>query len=227
MNSIYIIWIIFVASYCSGQDNPSNLSSNIKPEGAIHFDTFFYVPSREANYIWTIHNFTATEAQNTSGYEIRSPNFRAPTIEQWDLQLMIMPNLKVCEGNKTIRLRGHIEGYGRRSPGFADLNISFINNKEEKLLTVKGRIEIRSGYYQYLRDVRMKDDFFRNQVLQNDTLTLLINIRWTDPLSHKAIQRHNVSLPASTSTSKTTTRSKSVLAAFLAFFGKEWIAQKT
>ncbi|XP_065223979.1 speckle-type POZ protein-like isoform X2 [Planococcus citri] len=198
MNPFNIIWMFFFASYCSSQSEPFEpIYTN--SEHRIRCNTYSRI--YEINYVWTIHHFSRHEAINTS--EILSPKLHSPQTAEYEWDIEIEPN-NIDEGNETIALNVYLSGRSIIEKAVANFSISIINHKEEMLffnqMTSKSFVAGESwGWTDYCN----KDDFFRRHLLQNDTLTLLIDIKWlSQPCNNVSHERR---IPSPTPKHETTT----------------------
>ncbi|XP_065223182.1 speckle-type POZ protein-like [Planococcus citri] len=173
MNPFFIIWMVLFASYCSSQDELSKTIVNTDSEHTIRCDTYLYKPTHEIAYTWSIHNFSQYEAKTTS--QIFSPKLQSPTDDEFVWDIKIIPN-GIDGENQTFSL--YVFLCDTREL-IADINVSIINHKNETLHSVKTTRRKIGGSYGPMAWTNFckKDDSFRNQMLQNDTLTLSINIR--------------------------------------------------
>ncbi|XP_065224717.1 speckle-type POZ protein B-like [Planococcus citri] len=173
MNSFFIIWTVLFASYCSSQDELSKTIVNTDSENTIRCDTYLYNPTHEIAYTWAIHNFSQYEAKNTS--QIFSPKLQSPTDDEFVWDIKIIPN-GIDGKNQTFSL--YVFLCDTRDV-IADINVSIINHENETLHSVNTIRKKIGGSYGPMAWTNFckKDDLFRNQMLQNDTLTFSINIR--------------------------------------------------
>ncbi|XP_065223081.1 speckle-type POZ protein-like [Planococcus citri] len=188
MNPFYITWIVLFAPYCFSQSEPSKLALNKDPENFPPFHT--YLKTHEMKYTWIIHQFSLHETFNTS--EILSPMLHAPTADRCEWYIRIIPN-HIAEGNETICLWVHLSNNSMVREAVAMTNISIINDKKE-VLHFRNNIMPRKFIAGASRgcwgwpDFCNKDDFFRNHLLQNDTLTLSVDIKRLSEQSYEVVQ---------------------------------------
>ncbi|XP_065223723.1 speckle-type POZ protein-like isoform X2 [Planococcus citri] len=182
MNHFRIYWIVFFVSHCSAQNEPSSCTSNLTECGnAIRYDTYLSTEIHKISHVWVIDQFSMHE---TSIGEISSPMLRAsePEANPCSWCIKIIPT-GIDEKNDTISLQVHLQ-MSVYVNVFAEINVLILNHKNESVLSAHGPYKRTRSFnkprmWPYLCN---KDDFFRNQILQNDTLTLSINIRWfNDP----------------------------------------------
>ncbi|XP_065224455.1 speckle-type POZ protein-like [Planococcus citri] len=176
MNPFYLTWMVFFTLYCSSQSEPLEHTSNTDCGHRIRCNSHPQV--HEINYIWTIHQFSRYEAFNTS--EILSPKLHAPTTYRYEWDVAVVPNY-IHKGDETIAVYVYLSSGSVIDEAVANSNVSIINHNEETLFyrsmtKIKHIVAIggEGGWGDYCK----KDDFFRHHLLQNDTLTLLINIQW-------------------------------------------------
>ncbi|XP_065222967.1 speckle-type POZ protein-like isoform X2 [Planococcus citri] len=202
MNTFYTILTTFLLSYCTiCQSEHSKTPSNSNRS-----DT--YLPTHEINHIWAIHQFRFHE--NLEADKIYSPYLHAPTTDRYEWNMKIYPNGQ-DNNNDTISVYVCISNHSAVEEATAEANISIINNKKEVLLheyLIPKKYARRAGVLntQYWRcwgrkNFCKKDDYFRNHLLQNDTLTFSVHIKWVSESPNEDIQR-NVS--STTATPETT-----------------------
>ncbi|XP_065224904.1 speckle-type POZ protein B-like [Planococcus citri] len=178
MNPFYLTWMVFFTLYCSSQSDPLGpVLNGTDSEHRIRCDT--YSPVHEINYIWTIRQFSHHEALNTS--EILSPKLYALTTDKYEWYIQFRPNC-IDGGNEVISVYVRLFSGSIIREALVYLSISIINHKEETLLkrsSPQTRL-VSAGEGRGWRPYCKKDEFFRHHLLQNNTLTLLINIRWLE-----------------------------------------------
>ncbi|XP_065223533.1 speckle-type POZ protein-like [Planococcus citri] len=203
MIPFYIGWILLFPTGCISQNEHTKTFLNSNVDNSNRSDT--YLPTYGINHVWAIHQFRFHEKLKSN--LIDSPILQAPTTDKYKWQIQIHPNGK-DNNNNTIALGVCLSEYSAVKEATAEANISIINNKKEVLFHgyappekyARGTDIECWGW----RDFREKDDYFRNHLLQNDTLTLSIHIKWLSESPTEVIQ-HNVS---STSTAPETTTIK-------------------
>ncbi|XP_065222094.1 uncharacterized protein LOC135846753 [Planococcus citri] len=191
MNPFYLTWMVFFTLYCSSSSQSDPLGpvlNGTDSEHRIRCDT--YSPVHEINYIWTIRQFSHLEALNTSA--ISSPKLHALTTDKYEWLIQFLPNY-IHKEKETISVIVWLTGGSRIREALLDLNISIINHKEETLLKRSSPQSLLAGGGRGWRPYCKKDDFFRHHLLQNDTLTLLINIRWLSQLCNNVSHERNPS----------------------------------
>ncbi|XP_065223517.1 speckle-type POZ protein-like [Planococcus citri] len=172
MNPFCLTWMVFFTLYCSSQSKPSNTDS--EDTSMIRCDTLMQF--HQIKYLWTIHQFSHHEALNTS--ELLSPKLHASTTDKYEWDIVIKPN-HIDEGKKTIAVFVYLSGGSTIKEASEYFNVSIINHKKETLFSrnqtqIKHEAGVAWGWGDYCE----KDDFFRHHLLQNDTLTLQIYIKW-------------------------------------------------
>ncbi|XP_065218010.1 speckle-type POZ protein-like [Planococcus citri] len=212
MYTFYITWIVSFASYCSSLTETSELIVSWDSENKTRCDTYTYTQTHEINYIWAIHEFTQ---QQTFGTKILSPILRTPTTNryQWRIEFIFVPN-RTANGTEAIAIRIFLSNSSAVEEMLAMTNVGFVRvNATEKQILIdlnntklqkftKGEAGVRSTSY-----LCRKTHLYNCNLLQNDTLTLLIQIRpkWS---SEPSIRLPNTSIcaadSASTSTPETT-----------------------
>ncbi|XP_065224581.1 speckle-type POZ protein-like [Planococcus citri] len=210
MNPFYIRWILLFATGCIDHSEPSKLTLNIDSGNWTQSQTHW--PTHEIKHIWAIKQFSLHEKFNTS--EISSPMLHASTTDKYEWYVRIIPNY-IVEGNETFCLWIHLSDGSTVRKVNAGFNVSIINEKKEVLLErtpkpdtrdfTAGRFGKVRGWYNFCK----KDDFFRNQLLQNDTLTLFIYIRWISEFSNDA--PHQLEIISSSNPTPEATTKKSNL----------------
>ncbi|XP_065224632.1 speckle-type POZ protein-like [Planococcus citri] len=205
MNTFYTILTAFLLSYCTtDQSEPSKLPSNSHIEDFIRSDT--YLRTHEINHIWAIHQFRFHEQIEENS--IFSPDLRAPTTDRYEWQIEINPNGE-DNNNDTISVYVCRNDDSAVEEATAEKNISIINNKKEVLLHKYDSPTKYARAYGYgfncwgWPNFCKKNDYFRNHLLQNDTLTLSIHIKWLSESPTEVIQH-----VSSTSTAPGTTTIK-------------------
>ncbi|XP_065223287.1 speckle-type POZ protein-like [Planococcus citri] len=178
MNHFCILWIVLFTSHCSGQNEPSSCTSNLTDcENAIRCDTYLNMGIHEINYVWVIDHFSVHEMISS---EISSPMLRAPEPEADPCSWCIKLEPNGTDGkNGAISLDVHLSSSATNI--LAEANVSIINHKNESVLSAHTQyknIVWSNSNLQSWPQFCKKDDFFKNQILQNDTLTLSINIKW-------------------------------------------------
>ncbi|XP_065223722.1 speckle-type POZ protein-like isoform X1 [Planococcus citri] len=180
MNHFRIFWIVFFVSHCSGQNEPSSLTSNLTEctrRNAIRCDTYPSMGIHEINYVWVIDHFSVHEAFSS---EISSPTLRASEAnDSRSWSIYIKPN-GTDKKNDTISLNVQLQ-MSLFVNALAETNVSIINHKKESVLSAYEPYKKIGWDYsnsQSWPHFCKKDAFFKNQLLQNDTLTLFINIKW-------------------------------------------------
>ncbi|XP_065224852.1 speckle-type POZ protein B-like [Planococcus citri] len=198
MDHFYLTWMVFFALYCSSQSEPLEpIYLNTDSGHRIRCDTYSQV--YEINYVWAIHQFSNYEILNAS--EILSPKLHSPQTDRYDWDIQIKPNY-IHEGNKAIALFVYLSGGSIIREALADFNISIINHKEEILFNRTTSHSFSAGGGWGWRHYCRRDDFFTHHLLQNDTLTLLINLRWfSQPCNNVSHERN----PSPTPIHETTT----------------------
>ncbi|XP_065222340.1 speckle-type POZ protein-like [Planococcus citri] len=178
MNPLYVVWMAFFASECSSQ---MRHGLNMDSENVARHDTYSYTRTRELKYIWAIHNFSDHEKLGTG--EILSPRLREPgTTAEWFIKVTLHGTDKKNEAISVEVYLSYFYSYLKESAKYA---ISIINN-EKKLLWSRNSpnfMQFKPGSGNGWPDFCKKNDFFRNQLLQNDTLMLLIHITMLSELS--------------------------------------------
>ncbi|XP_065223543.1 speckle-type POZ protein B-like [Planococcus citri] len=187
MNPLYIIWMVIFASFCSSQAELSEFNINPDSENTIRCDTYLYNRSHHnIAYTWAIRNFSIYEA---NGSYIYLRKLRAPTNDKVAWDITILPN---DEKNETICVCVYPFIH---EAIIADIDISITNHKNE---TVHSRnltdTKMGGSCGIALKNFCMKDDIFRTKMLQNDTLTLSINIRWFEDTVHNISHRNKSAL---------------------------------
>ncbi|XP_065224046.1 uncharacterized protein LOC135848163 [Planococcus citri] len=179
MDTFYIICTLFFSSFCAfSHSQPSNPTSNASYENLNRCDTF--IRTHEMKFIWAIHQFSVHETLETPvAREIISPRLHSSSTGGYEWEIRVIPN-GVNNRNKSISLKIYRFGYNIFEEVLAiEANVSIIDHEEETLfcknLTQK---HFQVGNYLYWEDFRGKNDYFRNRLLQNDTLTLSIDLRW-------------------------------------------------
>ncbi|XP_065223189.1 speckle-type POZ protein-like [Planococcus citri] len=200
MNTFYMI-VVFLLFYCTGgQSEPSKTPSNSDIENSTRSD--IYLQTHEINHIMAIHQFRFQEQLQTN--IIYSPYLHAPTTDRYEWKIKIYPN-GLDNKNNTISSYVCLCNSSAVEETTAEYNISIINNKKEVLLQ-----RYMSPRKYYARSLKLcwgwpifceKDSYFRNHLLQNDTLTFSVHIKWVSESSNEDIQR-NVS--STTATPETT-----------------------
>ncbi|XP_065223685.1 speckle-type POZ protein-like [Planococcus citri] len=167
-------------------------------ENLLRCDTYLQKQIQEVEYIWAIHNFTHHEISGTR--EISSSIFEPPTIDRRNWRIIIYPN-DIEDGKETISLEVTLWSSLREIVGIesAEVNISAINDKKEAIISASTKFEEPGGYCsKKWSRFCTKDDFFRNQILQNDTLTLSASSKRTFPHTHVISYPHKASSPRPT-----------------------------
>ncbi|XP_065222966.1 speckle-type POZ protein-like isoform X1 [Planococcus citri] len=185
MNPFYIICMVFFASYCSTQAKHN--SNNINSENVARYDTYLYTGVSKLKYIWAIHNFSDHEKLETG--EILSPQFSAPkTDPEWYIK--ITPH-GTDKKNETISVDVYLCNFFLIEEASAKYAISIINNKKESLWSRNSTkfMKFQTGCSHGWSDFCKKNDFFRSQLLQNDTLMLLIHITMVSESSPRNYRR--------------------------------------
>ncbi|XP_065223683.1 speckle-type POZ protein-like [Planococcus citri] len=192
MNPFYIFWMLFFASHCSVQTEQTNSTINIDYENMVQCETCMQV--HEIKYIWTIRNVSAHE---TLGEELLAPKLRALTTDriEWDLRLYF---------EYSVLFNVFISSESIVRKAIADCNVSIINHKKEVLFhkNIKSKRCVLAPEDRWIRNYETlynKDDyFFRNHLLQNDTLTMLFHIKWFHEPSNEVSFQHKIPSPLPT-----------------------------
>ncbi|XP_065223666.1 speckle-type POZ protein-like [Planococcus citri] len=170
MNPFYITGVLFFASYCSGQTEPTDM---------VYCKTHMQV--HEIKYTWVIENFSAYDHHIR---EILSPKLRASTTDEIILDLRLHPNGWCPPGGRDEDVRFNIftSNDSVVEEVLADCDVSIINHNKEVLLHKHLRsiscVPVRED--RWIRNdetLCRNDDFFRSHLLQNDTLTMLFHIK--------------------------------------------------
>ncbi|XP_065223174.1 protein roadkill-like [Planococcus citri] len=181
MNPFYIIGMFFFASHSNGQTEHSNstLIVNTDNENMIHFKTHMHV--HEIKYTWVIENFNAHKALV---HELSSPKLPALTTDRiaWDIRLhpsyWCWYPVKHCD----ILINIFISSESIVKEAVAEYNVSIINHKKEVLLHKHMKLKKRypaltvSEFEDY-ETLCERNSFFKNHLLQNDTLTMVLHIK--------------------------------------------------
>ncbi|XP_065223941.1 protein roadkill-like isoform X2 [Planococcus citri] len=196
MNPLYIIGIFFFASYCSGQTEQTNPTININHKNMVQCETHMQV--HEISYVWIIRNFSA---HKTLRREVLSPKLRAPTTDriEWDLRLY-PPYSRTLRDYSEIGFYNFVSNESKVEDAIAECNISIINHKKEVLLhkhyAKSQRCKPGVGNKWHTFEILCKDDdFFRNHLLQNDTLTMVIHLKWFFEPSHNVSHQRKILSP--------------------------------
>ncbi|XP_065222354.1 speckle-type POZ protein-like isoform X3 [Planococcus citri] len=203
MNPFYTSWIVLFAPYCISQIEPSKLALNIDSGNLTRSQTHWQ--THEIKHIWTINQFSLHEKLDTSN--ILTPKLRASTTDDYEWYAEIEPNKELYNGDKTIALWIHLSYGSTVSKVLAMNNNSIINHKKEVLFYKQTPVprnyrtdSLGWGWKSFCP----KDDFFRNQLLQNDTLILFIHIKCYTESSNNVSHQLEISSPSPTSTPDTT-----------------------
>ncbi|XP_065222968.1 speckle-type POZ protein-like isoform X3 [Planococcus citri] len=196
MNPFLISWIVLFVPYCICQNETSKivLKSNRDSEHMILCDT--YMQTHEINYLWTIHQFSQQEVFKT---EIVSPMLHALSTDKYEWYVEIWPeSINTGVDERAISLMVFISNSSTfRDTVSAMINVSIVNDKKEvqyyKNLETAVRFTAGSSYtYRGWWDFCEKDYFFRNHLLQNDTLRLFIHITWLSEEKSYDVVHHNI-----------------------------------
>ncbi|XP_065223170.1 speckle-type POZ protein-like [Planococcus citri] len=185
MNQFYMTFIVLFAPHCICQREPLQLAY-FTPKQT-------YLQPHEIQHTWIIRQFSLHEKYNTS--EILSPMLHAPTTDEYEWYLQILPNY-IDEGTKTVSLRVYLSKNSTVREATAMTNVSIIDDKKQVLhsknfKTPKECIAGARQAWGWL-DFCIRDYFFRTHLLRNDTLTLSINIKWSSEHSHEVVQTNPV-----------------------------------
>ncbi|XP_065224450.1 speckle-type POZ protein-like [Planococcus citri] len=193
MNPFYIAWIVLFVPYCISQGEPLKLVLNKDPENST--PSHVYLQTHEVKHTLIIHEFSLHETFNIS--EISLPMLHPPTTDRYEWYIKIFPNY-IDAGIKCISVRVYLSNDSAVREAIAMTNISIINDKKEVLhyrnykmsrKFIAGVPEKSWGWENFCN----RDDFFRNHLLQNDTLTLSINIKWPCEQSYEVVQNNTSS----------------------------------
>ncbi|XP_065224590.1 speckle-type POZ protein-like [Planococcus citri] len=205
------IWILLFTTGCISQSKPSNLTLNTDSENLTRSQTHW--STHEIKHIWAIKQFSLHEKFNTS--YILSPVLHASTTDKYEWYAEFKPN-EIDNGYKSIALFIFLSNGSTVREVTAECNVSIINEKKEvlhskpfEMLTKKYKAAVAGGGWGWPAFLQ-RNDFFRNQILQNDTLTLLICIRWISELSNDDTP-HQLEISSSSRPKPETTTTKSNL----------------
>ncbi|XP_065224458.1 speckle-type POZ protein-like [Planococcus citri] len=140
------------------------------------------VQVHELKYIWAIHNCSLYKK------EIVSPKLHASTTDRYEWQISVS-----TRDENSVGLYIQLSRESKVKKTFAKYNISIINHHNEVLHERKSPIEKLESGQEIHWEFCKKCDCFREDLLINDTLTLLIHIKWISESSN-----NNVSLPQTT-----------------------------
>ncbi|XP_065222352.1 speckle-type POZ protein-like isoform X1 [Planococcus citri] len=204
MNPFYISWIVLFAPYCISQIEPSKLALNIDSGNLTRSQTHWQ--THEIKHIWTINQFSLHEELNTS--KILTPKLRASTTDKYEWYAEIKPN-EIYNGGKTIALWIYLSEGSTVTEVLAMNNVSIINHRKEvsfyKQTPVSRNFKLGTEARGWgWKSFCPKDDFFRNQLLQNDTLILFIYIKWITESSNNLSHQLEISSASPTPTPDTT-----------------------
>ncbi|XP_065223724.1 speckle-type POZ protein B-like [Planococcus citri] len=142
------------------------------------------VQIHELKYIWAIHNFNLYEN------DIVSPKLYASTTDRYEWQINV-----TTRDENWVGLYVQLSSESKVNKTFAKYDISIINHHNEVIHKRESPIKkLASGQKNYWEFCKI-DDCFRKHLLKNDTLTLLIRIKW---ISESSIRNNSVSLPQTT-----------------------------
>ncbi|XP_065223918.1 speckle-type POZ protein B-like [Planococcus citri] len=151
------------------------------------------VQIHELKYIWAIHNFNLYEN------DIVSPKLYASTTDRYEWQITVTTS----SDENWVELYVQLSSESKINETFAKYDISIINHHNEVLHEKESPIKKLASGQKIHWEFCKKDNCFRKHLLKNDTLILLIHIKWISE------SNENVSLPQTTHspapTSKPTT----------------------